>query len=134
MALLTDKTTKKKLENRLKEFTEYGMTIYYLLEEEKTNIKDLESIFFSQDDEKSSFIYGKIMKHIKPTDLKKAYDKYSINYQENDNEDENKFKKDLNIIYTEKIIDLILDKTNNLIDKTYINTYKYLLANLKTSR
>ena len=56
MALLTDKTTKKKLENRLTEFTEYGMTIYYLLEEERTNIKDLESIFFSQDDEKSSFI------------------------------------------------------------------------------
>lgn len=134
MALLTDKTTKKKLENRLTEFTEYGMTIYYLLEEERTNIKDLESIFFSQDDEKSSFIYGKIMKHIKPSDLKKSYDKYSGDYRKNDNEDESLYKKELNIIYTKKIIDLILEKTNDLIDKTYINTYKYLLANIKTSR
>ena len=33
MALLTDKTTTKKLENRLSEFTEYGMTLYYLFEE-----------------------------------------------------------------------------------------------------
>ena len=129
MALIADKATSKKLETRLSEITEYGMTIYYLFEEGRTNLRDLESIFFSTDDEKSSFIYGKIMKHMKPTDLKKSFEKYSINYPQKDN-DEKKYKKDLNIIYTKKIIDLVINETKDKIDKTYINTYDYLLTNI----
>lgn len=131
MPLLTDKKTTKKLENRLLEFIEYGMTIYYLYEEKRTNIKDLEDIFFSKDDEKSSFLYSKIMKHIKPNDLKKALERYSINNKKEDNQEELKYKKELNIVYTEKIINILVDNKNEIIDKTYINTYNYLLANLK---
>ena len=131
MPLLTDKKTTKKLENRLLEFIEYGMTIYYLYEEKRTNIKDLEDIFFSKDDEKSSFLYSKIMKHIKPSDLKKALERYSINNKKEDNQEELKYKKELNIVYTEKIINILVDNKNEIIDKTYINTYNYLLANLK---
>ena len=130
MALITDKMTSKKLETRLLEFKEYGMTLYYLLEEGRTNVKDLESIFFSKDDEKSSFIYGKIMKHMKPSDLKKSYEKYSINYPNSDKIDEKEYKKNLNVIYTQKIIDLLINETNDKIDKTYINTYKHLLTNI----
>lgn len=130
MALITDKMTSKKLETRLFEFKEYGMTLYYLLEEGRTNVKDLESIFFSKDDEKSSFIYGKIMKHMKPSDLKKSYEKYSINYPNSDKIDEKEYKKNLNVIYTQKIIDLLINETNDKIDKTYINTYKHLLTNI----
>ncbi len=131
MPLLTDKKTTKKLENRLLEFIEYGMTIYYLYEEKRTNIKDLEDIFFSKDDEKSSFLYSKIMKHIKPSDLKKALERYSINNKKEDNQEDSKYKKELNIVYTEKIINILVDNKNEIIDKTYINTYNYLLANLK---
>ena len=57
MALIADKVTSKKLENRLDEFSKFGMTLYYLFEEGRININDLENIFFSHDDEKSSFIY-----------------------------------------------------------------------------
>jgi hypothetical protein len=129
MALLVDKKTSKKLETRLSEFSEYGMTLYYLLEEGRTNIHDLESVLFSKDDEKSSFIYGNIMKHIKPNDLKLSFEKYSINFPQNDIDD-NDYKKDLNIIYTKKIIDKVIEESRASIDKTYANTYAYLLTNI----
>jgi hypothetical protein len=123
MALLTDKYTTETLENRLNEFSEYGMTLYYLFEEGRTNIDDLSNLFFSKDEEKTIFTYGKIMKRMKPVDLEESFNKYKENYPNNS-------KKDLNIIFTKKIIDLVLEK-NNTIDKTYINTYNYLLTNQK---
>ncbi len=129
MALLTDKKTSKKLETRLSEFTEYGMALYYLLEEGRTSIRDLENIFFSKDDEKSSFVYGKIMKHIKPNDLTKSFERYSLFYPKDDKDDKT-YKKDLNIKYTKKVIDIVISKSEDYIDKTYINTYDYLLTNI----
>lgn len=134
MALLVDKTTSKKLENRLSEFTGFGMALYYLFEKKRTNIKDLESIFFSEDDEKSSFIYKKIMKNLKPSDLKESYEKYSLINPKKDGEDDSVYKKCLNILYTKKIINQIVCQTNDKIDKTYLNTYEYLLTNLEMSR
>lgn len=122
MALMTNKTTSKKLENRIVEVSEYAMTLYYLFEEGRASLKDLESIFFSKDDEKSSFTYGKILKHMNPSDLKMSLEKYGQS-------DTNDIKK-LNLLYTKKIIDLVLDNATDQIDKTYINTYNYLLTNL----
>jgi hypothetical protein len=43
MALIADKKTSKKLENRLNEFSKLGMTLYYLLEEGRASITDLEN-------------------------------------------------------------------------------------------
>ena len=123
MALLTDKYTTETLENRLNEFSEYGMTLYYLFEEGRTNIDDLSNLFFSKDEEKTIFTYGKIMKRMKPIDLEESFNKYKENYPNNS-------KKNLNIIFNKKIIDLVLEQ-NNTIDKTYINTYNYLLTNQK---
>ena len=133
MALLTDNTTSKMLEDRLNEFTEYGMTLYYLLEEGRLDIKDLESIFFSRDDEKSSCIYSKILRHTKPNDLTKSFERYSVDHPELNELDDRTAKKDLNIIYTKKILDLVTAKYSNKLDKTYINTYEHLLQ-IKTSR
>jgi len=124
MALLTDKYTTETLENRLNEFSEYGMTLYYLFENGRTNIDDLSNLFFSKDNEKTTFIYGKIMRHMKPNDLQDSYNKYKDVYPNNT-------KKDLNKLFTKKIIDLVLEQQANKIDKTYINTYNYLLANQK---
>ena len=124
MALLADKYTTKTLENRLTEFSEYGMTLYYLFEEGRTNIDDLNTLFFSKDDEKTIFTYGKIMKRMNPNDLNESFNKYKDVYPNNT-------KKDLNLIFTKKIIDLLLENQNDNIDKTYINTYNYLLANQK---
>ena len=127
MALMTNKYIKKKLEDRLKEVSEYGMTIYYLLEDERTSINDLESIFFSNDDEKASFIYSKIIRRMKPQDIVESFKKYS---EGRIIEDESNDKKNLNIEYTKKLLDLTITKSHDVIDKTYINTYNYLITNI----
>ena len=124
MALLTDKYTTKTLENRLNEFSEYGMTLYYLFEDGRTNIDDLSNLFFSNDEEKTLFTYGKIIKKMKPNDVNDSFNKYKEYYPNND-------IKDLNILFTKKILDLILENQANKLDKTYVNTYNYLLANQK---
>lgn len=129
MALIADKITSKKLENRLSEFSKFGMTLYYLLEEGRVNINDLENIFFSHDDEKSCFIYGKVIRHVKPNDIKLSFDKYSIEHPNIDYLDNSQYKDNLNLLYTKKIISTILDYAKDNIDKIYINTYNYLLAN-----
>lgn len=129
MALLADKKTTKELENRLSEFVEYGMALYYLAKEGRINNKDLENMFFSNDNEKSSFLYKKIMKKMKPSDLNKAYESYKK--EDSNIKDEINYKKELNISYTEKLIKEIENENNDLIDKTYINTYYYLITNIK---
>jgi hypothetical protein len=129
MALIADKMTSKKLENRLGEFSKFGMTLYYLLEEGRASINDLESFFFSPDDEKSCFIYGKLIRRVKPNDLKLSFDKYSCEYPNVECLDSCKYQDNLNLIYTKKIINRILDDFYDKIDKVYVNTYNYLLIN-----
>ncbi len=128
MALITDKKTSKKLENRLTEFSKFGMTLYYLLEEGRVNIKDLEKIFFSSDDDKSSLIYSRLIKNVDPVDLKVSFNKYKIDYSSLD-KDESDLIDTLNILYTKKIINEIVTDSTRQIDKTYVNTYDYLLTN-----
>ena len=64
------------------------------------------------------------MKHIKPVDIEYSLKKYSVDYPNND-------KENLNKIYTKKILDLVIESNSTLIDKTYVNTYNYLLTNQK---
>ena len=129
MSLIADKVTSKKLENRLDEFSKFGMTLYYLLEEGRINIGDLENLFFSHDDEKSSFIYSKLIRHVNPKDIKMSFDKYSIENPNNDYLTKDKYQNNLNILYTKKLINTILNDSKDNIDKVYINTYDYLLKN-----
>ena len=124
MALLTDKYTTKTLEDRLTEYSEYGMTLYYLFENGRTSIDDLSNLFFSKDLEKTVFTYTKIMKKMKPVDIEDSFNKYKEEYPNNS-------KKDMNLIFIKKIIDLVLEQREDRIDKTYINTYNYLLTNQK---
>ena len=124
MALLTDKYTTKTLEDRLTEYSEYGMTLYYLFENGRTSIDDLSNLFFSKDLEKTVFTYTKIMKKMKPVDIEDSFNKYKEEYPNNS-------KRDMNLIFIKKIIDLVLEEREDRIDKTYINTYNYLLTNQK---
>ena len=124
--LITDKKTTMKLSERLTEFSKFGVTFHYLLEEGKISINEIEDIFFSKDDEKSTFRYMNIMRKIMPEDVEKAFDRYqddypkgSLSLQEHENH--------LNLIFTGKIINEIAGKCDNNVDKTYINTYNYLL-------
>ena len=69
------------------------------------------------------------MKKIKPNDLTKSFERYSLFYPKDDKDDKT-YKKDLNIKYTKKVIDIVISKSEDNIDKTYINTYDYLLTNI----
>ncbi len=129
MALIADKVTSKKLENRLDEFSKFGMTLYYLFEEGRININDLENIFFSHDDEKSSFIYSKLIRLVNPKDIKMSFDKYSIENPNNEYLAKDIYQNNLNILYTKKLINTILNDSKDNIDKVYVNTYDYLLKN-----
>ncbi len=129
MALIADKVTSKKLENRLDEFSKFGMTLYYLFEEGRINISDLENLFFSHDDEKSSFIYSKLIRHVNPKDIKMSFDKYSIENPNTSYLAKDIYQNNLNILYTRKLINTILSDSKDNIDKVYVNTYDYLLKN-----
>ena len=126
--LITDKKTTMKLNERLTEFSKFGMTFHYLLEEGRLAINEIEDIFFSKDDEKSTFRYMNMMRHIKPEDVENAFLRYQDNYPKGDMSDMEHASK-LNFIFTGKIINEIAGKCDNSVDKTYINTYNYLLDN-----
>ena len=134
MALITDIKTTKKLNDRLNEFSNFGMTIYYLLEEDKIKLKSISEIFFNKDEDKAVVMYLNLIKHIKSKDIEEAYIKYSTINPNTTSISEDKYKDYLNILYISKIINKIAGENNYCIDKTYVNTYNYLLENnrLKT--
>jgi len=127
MKLMADKFTKEALENRLKEFTKFGMLFYFLMEEDRINISELESIFFSPDEEKSTFLYCKLIKNIKSDDVLSSFERYKEEHPNSNNLPITKYEERLNKIYISKLIDVLQDTKNNKIDKTYINTYNHLL-------
>ena len=127
MKLMADRFTKATLENRLKEFTQFGMIFYFLMEEDRVNINELESIFFSPDEEKSTFLYCKLIKNIKPNDMIASFERYKEEHPNSNNLPITKYEENLNRIYISKLIDVLQDTKNNKIDKTYINTYNHLL-------
>lgn len=129
MALITDKETTKKLNDRLNEFSTFGMIIYYLLENERLELKTISDIFFSKDEDKAVVMYLKLMKSIKPDDMNLAYEKYKNLNPNTTNMNEDKYKEYLNILYTSKIISKISAANNLNVDKTYVNTYNYLIEN-----
>lgn len=129
MALITDKETTKKLNDRLNEFSAFGMTIYYLLENEKLELKTISDIFFAKDEDKAVLMYLKLMKMVTPEDMALAYEKYQKINPNNDDMPEDKYKEYLNVLYTSKIINKIATTNNFNIDKTYVNTYNYLIEN-----
>lgn len=131
MALITDKKVTKKLNDRLNEFSNFGMTLYFLLEEDKIKLKTISEVFFDEDEDKAVLMYLKLMKSIKKEDIENAYLKYSKMNPNTTNISEEKYKSYLNILYTSKIINKVALENNFCIDKTYVNTYNYLLENNK---
>lgn len=115
-----------KLNERLDEFSKFGMTFHYLLEQGKIAINEVEEIFFSKDDEKSTFRYMNIMKRVEPSDVMDAFLKYQDNYPKGELS-EAEHANHLNMIFTSKIINEIVGKSETCIDKDYVNTYNYLI-------
>lgn len=129
MALITDKKTAEKLNDRLNEFSKFGMTIYYLLENERLELETIRDIFFSEDEDKAVVMYLKMMKSIRPNDINLAYVKYMDLNPNTDSIDDSKYTEYLNILYTSKIINEVACSNNLNVDKTYVNTYNYLIEN-----
>ena len=131
MALLTDKTTEKDLDERLKEFLQFGMVFEYMLDLDKIDINDLEKMFFSSEREKATLIYSRILHDIKSEYMVLAFDEYSTIYPKASNISEEEYLNYLNKCSINSIINKINDSLK--IDKTYYNTYDYLLNNLSKS-
>ena len=131
MALLTDKTTEKDLDERLKEFLQFGMVFEYMLDLDKIDINDLEKMFFSSEREKATLIYSRILHDIKSEYMVLAFDEYSTIYPKASNISEEEYLNYLNKCCINNIINKINDSLK--IDKTYYNTYDYLLNNLSKS-
>lgn len=126
MALLTDKTTEKDLENRLTEFGQFGIILKYMLDSNNVSVDDLEKIFFDTDIDKAIFTYQKALTKVKESDIEDSFNKYKLEYPNNgmDRKDYNEY---LNSSCIKSIIDIIA--TEKRVDQTYVNTYLYLLDN-----
>ena len=128
MALLADEQRKKDLSERLEEFSQFGMIFNYMLDIEKVSIDDLDKMFFSSDRDKASIMYTKILKSMKGEYLEKAYTIYSHEYPNELNYESEIYNSYLNKCCINNIISRIADnKKNSGMDRTYLNTYTYLL-------
>ena len=130
MALLTDKQTEKDLSERLEEFSQFGMILNYMLDIEEVSVTDLDKMFFATDRDKASIIYSKLLKQMKPSYIESAYTIYSHEYPNNKDFDDISYNAYLNKCCVNDIISKI--SSNKKTDKTYVNTYNYLLENKDT--
>ena len=128
MALIADKKTSKNLENRIDEFSKFGMTFYYLFEEGRISMLELENLFFSKDNDKSSFAYMNILRRIKQSDIDSSLSKYKSIYPNEKLLDKTVYEANLNILYIKNLINTVLSTSKDRLDKVYINTYNYLLS------
>ena len=128
MALIADKKTSKNLENRIDEFSKFGMTFYYLFEEGRISMLELENLFFSKDNVKSSFAYMNILRRIKQSDIDSSLSKYKSICPNEKLLDETVYEANLNILYIKKLINTVISTSKDRLDKVYINTYNYLLS------
>lgn len=127
MALLTDKETRKDLKERLSEFGQFGMVFNYMLDENSIDISDLERIFFDSDREKATLIYSKLLRQMKPEYLDVSYSKYSVLFPNECDLSEAEYCNYLNKCCLNSLLLRLSDEDN--IDKTYVNTYSFLLKN-----
>ena len=96
------------------------------------DISDLETIFFDTDREKATLIYSKMLQGIKNDYIEKAFSIYSMIYKNNDEMPSEEYSYYLNKCC---INDIICDiNKSRKIDRTYFNTYDYLLNNRKFQR
>ncbi len=124
MALLTDKTTEKDLENRLTEFGQFGIILNYMLDLGNVSVDDLEKIFFDTDIDRAIFTYQNVLTKVGESDVENSFNKYKVKYP-NNGMDRELYNKYLNDSCIKDIIGTITKKKR--VDQTYVNTYLYLL-------
>ena len=114
------------LTERLKEFSEFGMIFNYMLEKSEIDLKDLETIFFDSDSEKVNLKYFTLVKGVKQSYFEEAFYLYSEYFPNVKSLNDGEYAKDLNKRCINEIISKI-NQNNKRIDKTYLNTYSFLL-------
>ena len=125
MALLAVEE-KQDLSERLAEFSEFGMIFRYMLDKKEIELKDLETMIFDTDREKSTLIYYTLLKKVKPSHMEESFDLYSGYFPNKDELGDSEYAKYLNKKCINEIICKI-NEDNKRIDKTYFNTYSFLL-------
>ena len=127
MALLTDKETKQDLSERLEEFGQFGMVFNYMLDENDIDLLDLERIFFDSDRDKVMLVYTKLLSKMKPEYLNVSFSRYSTLFPNNDGLDDMQYNNYLNKCCLTEMISRM--SSEDKLDKTYLNTYSFLLNN-----
>lgn len=64
--------------NLLKEFNEYGATIYYLIEEGKITLEDVMNILFKSSNDQVTLVFPKFIEKISVEEIDEAKNKYSV--------------------------------------------------------
>ena len=121
------------LSERLAEFSEFGIIFKYMLDKEEIELKDLETIFFDPDSEKVNLKYLTLVKNIKPNYFNESFDLYSAYFPKEDSLNTSEYAKQLNKECINKII-CEINENNKRIDKTYFNTYSFLLNESNSSK
>lgn len=132
MALLTNKQTEQDLKERLEEFLKFGMTLKYMLDIGSIDLSDIEKIFFDSDREKATLIYSRLLKAINPDYLNQSYTIYSHEYPNEECLEAKEYSEYLNRCCISDIISNFSNSKN--IDKTYYNTYNYLLNTSESNK
>ena len=121
------------LTERLNEFSEFGMIFNYMLRNNEIELKDLETIFFDSDSEKVKLKYFTLVRDVKQSYFEEAFCLYSGYFPNVKSLSDSEYAKDLNKHCINEIISKI-NENNKRIDKTYFNTYSYLLNESNSSK
>lgn len=108
--------------NLLKEINEYGATIYYMLENEKMKLSDIEDILFKPSIDQIMLLFPKFIKKIKVSYIDKAKEEYKNSFTKLDCIDRVIKKDNDKHIHLKEIRDIvILDKKQDELikDSTY---------------
>lgn len=132
MALLTKEETTKELKDRFKEYAQFGMVLRYMKDENVIDLSDLECMFFDKSQEKATFKYMSILKKIDPKYIDESYKLYSNEYPNDSSIDDKDYILKLNYLCVENILSDIKN-VSKTIDRTYLNTYNFLLRPLNDS-
>lgn len=131
---------KEDMEPVLQKYAGFGYTIYYLYQQGKVGLQDIENIFLKLNPEISFLYLEKVVHQIEESDLEEAYSVSSLEYSKsqclNDyfNFDEGKitlkadvYETALNYHYTEKMLNTLSSQELSIQDKRIVGRYHDLL-------
>lgn len=107
----------KDIYNLTKEINEYGATLYYLIENNKISVDDIENVLFKDSIEQVKLVFPNLISKISVKDIETSFDKYSKEFTKfscidriilKDGNRHQHLKEIRNLVNLEKKIDLMI--------------------------